>query len=294
MLTDNSPLIKSRLAGYKRLVELWLGFSIFLYLLRPIARREVVSWSFSSHDRKFNDSRKINELTPEEWAKYNTTLWQCANNDGYFASFHPEVPRRLIKYFTFRGDVILDPFMGGGTTLAVARELSRNSFGVECSQRAINFAERRLKTRQLSNVTTKIVKGDSRKLPFEDEFFDLIVTSPPYFDIVHYSDGMEQIGNFHSYTEFLNETMKVFKECHRVLKPGKYLCVVTSDVRKAKTYFPIHIDYVNKLTEIGFRLHQILINVFRTSGASKREACMGYPSNFHPWMIHEYILIFKK
>jgi site-specific DNA-methyltransferase (adenine-specific) len=250
--------------------------------------------AYCEYCRTFNNRRGINELTPEEWARYNTTLWQCANNDGYFASFHPEIPRRLIKYFTFAGDTILDPFMGGGTTLAVARELGRNSFGIECSQKAIKFAERRLAACQFSRAITKIVNGDSRKMPFEDEFFDFIVTSPPYFDIVHYSDDEEQLGNLHNYTEFLNEMVKVFKECYRVLKFEKYFCVVTSDVRKAKMYFPIHIDYVNKLREIGFRLHQILINVFHTSGAAKREACMGYPSNFHPWMVHEYILIFQK
>lgn len=241
-----------------------------------------------------NGDRKLNELTPEEWAKYNTTLWQCANNDGYFASFHPEIPRRLIKYFSLAKDRILDPFMGGGTTLAVARELGRNSFGIECSQKAIEFAERRLADGQHSKVTTKIIKGDARKMPFKNEFFDLIVTSPPYFDIVHYSDDREQLGNLRNYTEFIAEMTKAFKECYRVLESGKYFCIITSDLRKARAYFPIHVDYINELRKIGFRLHQILINIFHTSGASSREACMGYPSNFHPWMIHEYILIFQK
>lgn len=253
-----------------------------------------MNWGRGDQGGMSNGYRKINELTPREWAKYNTTLWQCANNDGYFASFHPEIPRRLIKYFTFTGYTILDPFMGGGTMLAVARELGRNSFGIECSQKSIEFAERRLVTEQPSKITAKIIKGDARRMPFKDEFFDFIVTSPPYFDIVHYSDDKEQLGNIHSYAKFIDEMAKVFKECYRVLKSGKYFCVITSDVRKAHEYFPIHVDYINELRKIGFRLHQILINLFNTSGISKREACMGYPTNFHPWMIHEYILIFQK
>lgn len=253
-----------------------------------------MNWEYGNHEEAANGFRKINELTSAEWARHNITLWQCANNDGYFASFHPEIPRRLVKYFTFTGDTILDPFMGGGTTLAVARELDRNSFGIECSQKAIVFAERRLATVGSRKTITRIVKGDARKMQFNDNFFDLIVTSPPYFDIVHYSDDKEQLGNINSYSEFIVEITKVFRECYRVLKPGKFFCVITSDVRKAREYFPIHVDYINESRKIGFRLHQILINVFHTSGKSGREACMGYPSNFHPWMIHEYILIFQK
>jgi site-specific DNA-methyltransferase (adenine-specific) len=253
-----------------------------------------VNWGYGNYSGISNERRKLNELTPEEWAKNNITLWQYANNDGYFASFHPEIPRRLIKYFTFTGDTILDPFMGGGTTLVVARELGRNAFGIECSQKAIEFAERRLAIEQPKKIVTRIIKGDARRIPFKNGFFDFIVTSPPYFDIVHYSDDKEQLGNIGRYAEFITETVKVFRECYRVLKPDKYFCVVTGDVRKAHEYFPVHVDYINESRKIGFRLHQILINIFHTSGTTGREACMGYPSNFHPWMIHEYILIFQK
>lgn len=236
----------------------------------------------------------LNELTKEEWAEHNITVWTCASANGYFASFDEEIPKRLIGYFTFKWDTVFDPFMGSGTTLITAKQLGRNAYGIDCSKKAIEFT-----LRKLGNVPNalaiKPIQGDSKDLSqFENEKFDLIVTSPPYFDIVHYSDEKEQIGNLHDYKVFLENVIQVFEECYRVLKNNKFLCIVTSDIRKAKQYYPIHVDYIIELQKTGYRLHQILINVFNTSGKGKREDCMGYPSNFHPWMMHEYILIFQK
>lgn len=237
---------------------------------------------------------KLNELTKEEWARHNTTIWNCASANNYFASFDEEIPNRLIRYFTFTGDTILDPFMGSGTTLLVAQKLNRNAYGVDCNKTAIEFTKRKLKPIG-NSLTIKSIHADSMDMHFfNDEMFDFIITSPPYFDIVNYSDEKEQLGSVHDYEEFINKVVKVFNECYRVLKHGKYLCIITSDIRKAKAYYPLHVDYIHRLQKVGFKLHQILINIFKTSGLGKREECMGYPSNFHPWMMHEYILIFQK
>lgn len=244
--------------------------------------------------KRVDEMPRLSELTKEEWAAHNTTIWNCASANGYFASFDEEIPTRLIKYFTFRGDTVFDPFMGSGTTLVVAKRLGRNAYGVDCSKKATEFTLRKLGDIP-DRLVIKPIRGDSRNLSdFRDNMFDFLITSPPYFDIVHYSDEKEQLGNIHNYDEFLKNVIQVFKEGHRVLKPQKYLSIITSDIRKAKVYYPIHVDYINQLQKIGFRLHQILINVFKTSGLGKRENCMGYPSNFHPWMVREYILIFQK
>lgn len=238
----------------------------------------------------------LNELSKEEWAKHNTTVWNCTSYNGYFASFDSEIPRRLIKYFTCAGDTILDPFMGSGTTLTAAIELNRNAYGIDCNKKAVEFAKRKLsETQKDTGALNNIFLEDSRNMYFfENEIFDFIVTSPPYYDIVHYSNEKEQLGNIRNYDDFIEEVTKVFMECYRVLKKDKYMCIVTADIRKSQRYYPIHVDYIKKLQESGFRLHQIMINVFKSSGVGKREKCMGYPSNFHPGMVHEYILIFQK
>jgi modification methylase len=73
-------------------------------------------------------------LTKEEWRTYFTGHWNFAGqkqNHGHLAVFPEELPRRLIKMFSFTGETVLDPFLGSGTTMKVAKELQRNSIGYE-------------------------------------------------------------------------------------------------------------------------------------------------------------------
>lgn len=232
----------------------------------------------------------LNGLTKEEWAEHNFSVWNFHGANGYFASFDERIPETLVRYFTCKGDTVLDPFVGSGTTLVACARLGRRGLGFDCSEKAMAFAGKQIG----ENKGVEAKKGDARKLDLPAESVDFIVTSPPYFDIVTYSSDGEQIGNISDYSRFLAEIGKSFDEMSRVLKKGRFLAIVTADIRKAKAYFPLHVDYAKLLSERGFRLHQILINIFETSGKRKREECMGYPSNFHPWNVHEYILICQK
>lgn len=97
-----------------------------------------------------NISQTIKEqskLSNEEWRKYFTGHWNFAGekqNDGHIAMFPEELPRRLIKMFSFIGENILDPFLGSGTTSKVARELKRNSIGYEINQKFLSVIENKI------------------------------------------------------------------------------------------------------------------------------------------------------
>ncbi|MEA1994262.1 MAG: DNA methyltransferase [Euryarchaeota archaeon] len=217
---------------------------------------------------------RLNNLNKEEWARYNKTVWNCCSSDGYFASFDKELPKRLIRYFTFPGDTVLDPFVGSGTTLEAAQETGRNAVGIDCSLKAIGVSKKKINPRD--NLSITAMGGDARDLSrFGKNEFDFIVTSPPYFDIVRYSTDNSQIGNLKDYGEFIENVIIAFEECRRVLKLKKYLSVITADIRKAHQYYPTHIDYINRLGEIGFKLHQIMINEFKSSGFRTKGDCSG-------------------
>jgi len=91
---------------------------------------------FKKPGKKKKVSREIREssrLTKEEWKEYFSGHWYFggARQIGHEAMFPDELPRRLIKMFTFLGDTVLDPFLGSGTTVKVALELNRNAVGYE-------------------------------------------------------------------------------------------------------------------------------------------------------------------
>jgi len=98
-------------------------------------------------------SREIKEqskMTKEEWKTYFDGHWNFggARQDGHIAMFPEELPKRLIKMFSFVGDTVLDPFLGSGTTSLAAKKLNRNSVGYEMNPEFIPYIERKLEISQ--------------------------------------------------------------------------------------------------------------------------------------------------
>ena len=124
-------------------------------------------------------SKEIKEqskLTTEEWREYFAGHWNFggAKQDGHIAMFPEELPRRLIKMFAFKGETVLDPFMGSGTTSLAARNLERNSFGYEINPEFIDVAKDKLNINQtdLAGTSYKFLK-DEINIDIEKEFENL-------------------------------------------------------------------------------------------------------------------------
>lgn len=94
--------------------------------------------------------KEMSKMTKEEWKTYFDGHWYFggAKQDGHIAMFPEELPKRLIKMFSFVNDTILDPFLGSGTTSLAARNLNRNSVGYEMNPEFIPFIKRKLSVNQ--------------------------------------------------------------------------------------------------------------------------------------------------
>jgi len=123
-----------------------------------------------------NPNRELKEqskMTKEEWKTYFDGHWNFggARQDGHIAMFPEELPRRLIKMFSFVGDTVLDPFLGSGTTSLAAKNLNRNSVGYEINPDFIPFIERKLEISQsdIFNTGYCFITQNIEKVDFNKE-----------------------------------------------------------------------------------------------------------------------------
>ena len=103
---------------------------------------------FSKGDYKRERGEKINTITKEQFMEWTKSIWtmnaERASKIGHPAPFPEELPNRLIQLYSFKGDIILDPFMGSGTTAVSAIKSERNFVGYDISQEYIALAENRI------------------------------------------------------------------------------------------------------------------------------------------------------
>lgn len=140
---------------------------------------------------------------------------------GYAGATPAYVIWNVLERYTRAGDLVVDPFCGGGTTLDVARSLERRALGYD-----------------LQPQRKDIFRADARSLPVEDEKADFLFLDPPYSTHLDYSEEDECIGGLDAFENGYFEAMDaVFAECARVLKDRRYIAVYCSDTYKHKRGF---------------------------------------------------------
>lgn len=120
------------------------------------------------------EQKELSAMTNEEWNTYFNGHWYFngAKQDKHLAMFPEELPKRLIKMFSFPQETVLDPFMGSGTTAAVAKALERNSVGYEINSDFIPLIKSRICSNLLENVQIKEIKQNTI-IDFDRELYKL-------------------------------------------------------------------------------------------------------------------------
>ena len=175
-----------------------------------------------------------------------TTLWyhpsqqygaERMGTPGYEGATPAYVIWNVLERYTRPGDLVVDPFCGGGTTLDVARDMGRKALGYD-----------------LRPVREDVFRADARALPLEDGKADFIFMDPPYGTHIDYSDDPACIGKLSAFDDAYFEAMdQAFGEADRVLRDRRYLAVYVSDSFEKKRGF----------VPIGARLSSALCQRFR-------------------------------
>lgn len=123
------------------------------------------------------EQKELSKMTAEEWNTFFAGHWNFtgARQSGHIAMFPEELPRRLIKMFSFVGETVLDPFAGSGTTSLAAKNTDRNSVGFEINPEFIPIIKEKLEVHQkdLNETTYEFLQQEPQKADFEKEILKL-------------------------------------------------------------------------------------------------------------------------
>jgi len=241
---------------------------------------------------------------PEDFKMQATTMWSfpkrgtwATHKGDYRGNWAPEIPRNLILRYSKENDVVLDQFVGSGSTMIEAKLLNRKGIGIDINKEALTITKQRLKFDfELEQYTEPILYlADARKLPraIKNESIDLICTHPPYANIIKYSENIEGDLSHLTIEPFLNEMTKVAKECFRVLKKDKYCAILIGDTRKNKHIVPLGFSVMQKFLNEGFVLKETIIKEQHNCKATGFWYKKSIDNNFL-LIAHEYLFVFRK
>jgi DNA modification methylase len=272
---------------------------------------------------------KLNYLTGREWLRM-TKSWiivrpspRNKNEILHPAKFPEVLIRKFITFFTKPGEVVVDPFLGSGSTVLAAKQCNRSAIGIELSKRYVNISRERLAMigsipySSLYSTQKKgfwdIVHGNSMnildiwsKQSYNE--IDFVITSPPYWSQLDrtemrqkerknkgldtkYSE-MDQLdlANIKDYKLFLETQKNILAQIYGLMKPKGYLVVITNNVFTTGKLYPLAYDTAKSISDTDWVLKDEKIWL----QDDKRLLALGVNNAWVGNRCHQYCLIFRK
>lgn len=246
-------------------------------------------------------TKKIKKWEPDDFELEMNTVWSFPNRGDWAThdakwrgNWSPYIPRNLMLRYSKEGDLVLDQFAGGGTTLVEAKLLNRNIIGVDVNSDALNRCIEKTDFERENCGQVALYKGDARELSFiENESIDFVCTHPPYANIIQYSDSIEEDLSHCKVPDFLQKMEKVASEAYRVLKRNKFCAILMGDTRQKGHVIPMSFEVMKIFEAQGFKTKEIIIKQQHNCKATGYWKTNSVKYNFL-LLAHEYLFVLKK
>ena len=265
----------------------------------------------------------INCMTAKEWLKSQLGVWQfyyekrdIRKKDLHPATFPISLAKKVVELFTHEGELVLDPFVGSGTTLVAAQDLNRNAIGFDLQESYINLCSERLSQKNLFNKTKQLsIQDDALNIPLylNPNAVSLIWTSPPYANLLNrkrknksrrdrkndqylkveqYSQNPRDLGtmSLDNYTKAMGD---IYEALLPLLKPKGHCVINVPDMWWENQRITIHVSLIQELRSRGYELRNTII--WDRTNIVNRIGIFGWPSNYITMgTTFEYLLDFWK
>src|SRR3989338_3046504 len=263
----------------------------------------------------------INCLQAKEWLKSQIGVWQfnyekrdIRDKEMHPATFPISLSKKIIELFTHKGELVLDPFVGSGTTLLAAQDLDRNAIGFDLQEKYAKLDRKRLVCARLMQKSRQIVvQEDARNITdyIENDSVKLIWTSPPYANLLNrvrknksrrdrdngqlgkveqYSQDERDLGTL-SEAEYVMSMGDIFEKLLPLLKEKAHCVINVPDMWWENRRITLHVSLIEEMRRRGYELRNIIIwdrtNIVNNIGI------FGWPSNYITMGVtFEYLLDF--
>ncbi len=299
---------------------------------RQIVAERLVEYSVITNSLKVNLNfnktcscvgNKINCLTAKDWLKSQIGVWEfiyekrdIRDKEIHPATFPISMARKIVELFTHEGELVLDPFVGSGTTLLACQDLNRNAIGFDLQKKYIELCEQRLSTEKFFNQSKQIARMDDArniKSYLEKNTVKLIWTSPPYANLLNrqrknksrrdrdnkqlgkveqYSQDERDLGilELENYTQQMGD---IYESLLEILRDDGHCVINIPDMWWENKRITLHISLIEELRRRGYEFRNTIIwdrrNIVNNIGI------FGWPSNYITMgTTFEYLLHFKK
>jgi 16S rRNA G966 N2-methylase RsmD len=290
---------------------------IFLTLKRNFKKDENAGLQVV-HEVPKKKTRGYNDIDLNRWREYEHietgTLWNFKTREkgnghsyDYHGNYIPQLAHQLYTRFTKKGDVVLDMFLGSGTSAIEAVNMGRRCIGVEIKRDMVDYVEEKF-SQEERNKMVKVINGDSSSgtitkhikatlAGLEEEKAQFLVLHPPYADIIKFSDLEKDLSNYAKTEDFLLQFGNVAKNGYDCLEKGRYAALIIGDKYSDSKLDPLGFKCMEMMNKAGFITKSIIIkNIENTLAKGKDANLWRYRALSGGFYIfkHEYVMIFQK
>ena len=272
-----------------------------------------------SDDPKPQKQKPWSDIDLNRWRDYDEiktdSLWlynNRASGDGHRLDYHgnyiPQLATQLFTRYSKKDEIVLDLFLGSGTSAIEAVRLDRRCIGVELKPELVAYVRSKIDSRQLDN-RIHLLQGNSAEPAvvesvqhtlrlMQAELAQLLILHPPYADIIRFSDNTDDLSNATTTEAFLDGFQAVAKNGYDLLAPGRFAALIIGDKYAKGELIPLGFWCMERMNRVGFKTKAIIVKNIEGNekGKGKDANLWRYRALAGGYYIfkHEYVIIFFK
>ena len=264
-------------------------------------------------------SPPYSDIDLDRWREYDhvwtDSLWQIESRDrtgghqlDYHGNFVPQIATQTFLRYSKENDIVVDLFLGSGTSAIEAARLNRRLVGVELKPELVEYVKTKISA-DLLDTSIHILQGNSAQpetaarvqemlAGMGAEHAQLVMLHPPYHDIISFSDMADDLSNAPTLDGFLDGFETVARHGYELLEPGRFGVLVIGDKYAKGELIPLGFYCMERMQRAGFRTKAIVVK-----NISGNEQAKGKSNNLWRYRAlsggyyifkHEYVIILQK